>query len=64
MKNMILPLTQELDDPQNDTLFQWLMLDVFEDNSDGTSAVFAEPGIGKSVAALLAARRPPQANPA
>ena len=54
---MILPFTEELEGAQNDTLFERLMLDVLEDSLGGTSAVFAEPGIGKSVASVLAAQK-------
>ena len=57
IKNMILPFTEELEGAQHDTLFERLMLDVLEDSVDGTSAVFAEPGIGKSVASVLAAQK-------
>eukprot|EP00437_Effrenium_voratum_P025609 CAMPEP_0181412228 /NCGR_PEP_ID=MMETSP1110-20121109/8311_1 /TAXON_ID=174948 /ORGANISM="Symbiodinium sp., Strain CCMP421" /LENGTH=418 /DNA_ID=CAMNT_0023534929 /DNA_START=82 /DNA_END=1334 /DNA_ORIENTATION=- len=57
IKNMILPFTEELEGAQNDTLFERLMVDVLEDSVGGTSAVFAEPGIGKSVASVLAAQK-------
>ena len=55
LKNIIVPFEpQYLDDPTNGTLFEKLLLDILEERNVGTSAVFAEPGIGKSVAAVLA----------
>ena len=55
LKNIIVPFEPEyLDDPTNGTLFEKLLLDILEERNVGTSAVFAEPGIGKSVAAVLA----------
>lgn len=55
LKNIIVPFEpQYLEDPTNGTLFEKLLLEVLEERNVGTSAVFAEPGIGKSVAAVLA----------
>ena len=54
---MILPFPKALDDPQHDTLFERLMHQVLEDNETAISAVFAEPGIGKSAAVVLAAQK-------
>ena len=55
MKNMILPFNDRFAVEQaiNDTVFEELMLEVLNDNSMGTTAVFAEAGVGKSVAATL-----------
>ena len=55
MKNMILPFNDRFAVEQaiNDTVFEELMLEVLNDNSRGTTAVFAEAGVGKSVAATL-----------
>ena len=55
LKNIIMPFEPKyLDDPTTGTLFEKLVLDILEEKNVGTSAVFAEPGIGKSVAAVLA----------
>ena len=55
MKNMILPFDDQFEVSKaiNDTVFEELMLEVLNDNSMGTTAVFAEAGVGKSVAATL-----------
>ena len=55
MKNMILPFDDQFAVEQaiNDTAFEQLMSEVLNDTSMGTTAVFAEAGIGKSVAATL-----------
>ena len=55
MKNVILPFDKQfLADPMNDTPFETLMRDVLQARDVGTTAVFAEPGIGKSVSTVLA----------
>ena len=55
MKNMILPFDDQFAVEQaiNDTAFEQLMSEVLNDTSMGTTAVFAEAGVGKSVAATL-----------
>ena len=58
MKNFILPFDEQvLADLVNDTPFEKLMRDVLQARDVGTSAVFAEPGIGKSVSTVLAVLR-------
>ena len=57
MKNMVLPFDDQfsmpIDHALNDTPFEQLMSEVLNDTSMGTTAVFAEAGIGKSIATTI-----------
>ena len=57
LKNVVLPFDDQfrVAEAINGTQFEKLMCEVLEDrNTVGTTAVYAEPGVGKSVAAMLA----------
>ena len=57
LKNVVLPFDDQFKVAEaiNGTQFEKLMCEVLKDsNTVGTTAVYAEPGVGKSVAAMLA----------
>ena len=57
LKNVVLPFddTFQVAEAINGTQFEKFMCEVLKDsNTVGTTAVYAEPGVGKSIAALLA----------
>ena len=57
LKNVVLPIDDgfQVAEAINGTQFEKFMCEVLKDsNTVGTTAVYAEPGVGKSIAALLA----------